>query len=109
MFNKEDLINANKRFATGKIVNQGSLEFAISSIKTKSWMDQVAYLIRALLVDHVFEDGNKRTAASVIAMYYTEFKIGFDPEKVNEILIKIIKQNINDITKIKRMIKNVTR
>ncbi len=109
MFYIHEVININKRFAKGIVVNKSSLEFALSSIKTKGWIDQVAYLVRAILLDHVFEDGNKRTAAAIIAAYYTEFEIGFDPQKIAYVILNIITKNINDINKIKRMIKNVVR
>jgi prophage maintenance system killer protein len=109
MFYINEIININKKFANGNIVNKSSLEFALSAIKTKGWIDQVAYLVRALLIDHVFEDGNKRTAASIIIAYYTEFKIGFDPQKITEVIVKITSKNINNVSKIKRMIKNVIR
>ena len=109
MFYVDEIIRINKKFATGAIVNRSSLEFALSSIKTKAWIDQVAYLVRALLADHVFEDGNKRTAAAIVIAYYTEFEIGFDPLRITETMIKITSKNIKDISKIKRMIKNVLR
>ncbi|MBW2977854.1 hypothetical protein KY331_03340 [Candidatus Woesearchaeota archaeon] len=109
MFYINEIININKKFANGNIVNKSSLEFALSAIKTKAWIDQVAYLVRALLIDHVFEDGNKRTAASIIIAYYTEFEIGFDPQKIVEAIIKITSKNINNVSKIKRMIKNAVR
>jgi len=109
MFYVNEIVNINKKFADGKVVNKGSLEFALSSIENKSWMDQLAYLVRALLIDHVFEDGNKRTAASLIAAYYTEFEIGFDPDKNVKNMIKIASKNINNISMIKRTIKNVVR
>jgi prophage maintenance system killer protein len=109
MFYINEIININKKFANGNIVNKSSLEFALSAIKTKGWIDQVAYLVRALLIDHVFEDGNKRTAATIITVYFTEFEIGFDLQKIANIIIKIASQNINNVSKIKRMIKNVVR
>jgi len=109
MFYLNEIVNINKKFANGNIINKSSLEFALSSIKDKGWIDQVAYLVRALLIDHVFEDGNKRTAAGIIIAYYTEFEIGFDPQKITEVIIKIISKNINNINKIKRMIKDVVR
>ncbi len=109
MFYIDELVKINKKFANGNILNKSSLEFALSSIKSKGWIDQVAYLVRALLVDHVFEDGNKRTAASIIIVYYTEFRVGFDSAKVAKVTRDITAKNINDISKIKRMIKNVVR
>ena len=109
MFYSNEIININKKFAKGTVINKSSLEFAFSSIKAKTWIDQIAYLVRAILIDRVFEDGNKQTAASIIIAYYTEFGIGFDPQKLAQVIIKITSKNINDINKIKRMIKNVVR
>ncbi|MBW2981445.1 Fic family protein [Candidatus Woesearchaeota archaeon] len=109
MFYINEIVNINKKFAKGIVMNKSSLEFALSSIKTKAWIDQIAYLVRAILLDHVFEDGNKRTAAVIIIIYFTELEIGFDPQKIAEIILNIITKNINDINKIKRMIKNVIR
>jgi len=104
---KDDLININKRFADGKIINSSSLEFALSN--KKSEMDQIAYLVRAFLIDHVFEDGNKRTATALISGYYAEYEIGFDAQKLIKNMIKIASENINDINKIRRLVKNVIR
>ena len=109
MFTKEGIIKINTRFESGNVINQSSLDFALSSIKDKSWMDQVAYLVRAILIDHVFEDGNKRTAAAIIIAYYTEFEIGFDPQKIVNLIVDIILKNITDLNKVKRMIKNAVR
>ncbi len=109
MFYKKEIVEINKKFADGKIVNDSSLEFTLSSIRSKPWVDQVAYLVRALAADHAFEDGNKRTAASIIIAYYTEFEIGFDPAKIAKTIIKITSKNIENIITIKRMIKNVVR
>jgi len=111
MFSIEDVIRINKEVTKGpgNIVNKSSLDFALSSIKTKPWFDQLAYLLRSILVDHVFEDGNKRTATAIISMYYTEFKIGFDMQKTVDVVTKISSKNIKDIGNIKRIIKNVIR
>lgn len=110
MFNEEDIVMLNKRFHNGRISNKSSLDFGISSSKkNNSWLEQLAYLLRSIIVDHVFEDGNKRTAALLIIVYYTELEIGFDPEKISRTIIEIAKHNVKDISKIKRMIKDVVR
>lgn len=110
MFSVEEIVMLNKKFHKGGISNKSSLEFAISSAeKNDNWLEQLAYLVRSIAVDHVFEDGNKRTAALLIIVYYTEFDIGFDAEKVTRTIIDIAKNNIKDISNIKRMIKDVTR
>ncbi len=108
MIQEENLITVDKRFANGVIVNKESLDLALSSPE-KGWMDQVAYLVKGLLVDHIFEKGNKRTAAIIIAASYTEFEIGFDAQRIDEIVVEIESKDIADIDKIKELIKSVIR
>ncbi|MBW2996524.1 Fic family protein [Candidatus Woesearchaeota archaeon] len=109
MFNEKDAVRLNKLFDKGLVRNKGSLSFAVSSIKNKSSLEQLAYLVRAIVLDHVFEDGNKRTAAVLIAAYFTEFEIGFDQDKVNKLVLDIASKNLKDIAQIRRMIKNAIR
>ncbi|MBW2980626.1 hypothetical protein KY360_04370 [Candidatus Woesearchaeota archaeon] len=108
MIPEDSLVNINKKFANGIIANKESLESALSQSE-KGWMDQVAYLVKALLLDNIFEDGNKRTAAAIIAASYTEFEIGFDPKRIAEMMVEISSKKIDDINKIKEMIKSVIR
>ena len=110
MISKEDVININKVFHKGNIVNNGSLEFAFSHTKdSKDWIKQLAYLVRAILIDHVFEDGNKRTASNLIMTVLENQKLAYDPNRINQIIIKILKDNISSVEKIRRMIKNAER
>ena len=106
----EDIVKINKQFDSGRIVNKSSLEFALSSSNdSKDWLKQLAYLVRAIIIDHIFEEGNKRTASALIMAVLEENKIAYDPQKVDAIIIEIIKNNITIINKIKRMIKDATR
>jgi len=109
MFSANDVVNINKRFSDGHLANKNSLEFAISSIKHKTSLDQISYLVRAIVVDHVFSDGNKRTAAAILIAFFIELEIGFDPDKIAKIILDISRKNISDINKIRRMIKNAIR
>ena len=107
MLSIQDIIDLNKEFDKGKIVNKGSLEFALSSIKnTKDWITQLAYLVRSISLDHVFEEGNKRTAAALIIGYAEVHKKGYDPTKVDKIVTTVIQKQIQDIKTIRRMIKH---
>ncbi len=65
--------------------------------------------MRAILLDRVFEKGNKRTASALIMSILEIHKEGYDPKKVDDVIVEIIKNNINNINKIRRMIKNVIR
>ena len=90
MFSVQDVIEVNKEFDKGKIVNEGSLEFALSSIKnTKDWITQLAYLIRSIVLDHVFEEGNKRTAVALIIAYAEAHKRAYDLTKIDKIIIAL--------------------
>jgi len=108
MIDKKDLIRLNKLFDDGVLVNESSLDFALSSIKkTKNWLEQLSYIVRALIVDHPFRDGNKRTAGAVIIAYFNLNNLEFDEEKIVKLVIELAKKSIIDIRKIRRKIKNV--
>jgi len=110
MLTKKAIIEINKEFDVGKVINEGSLDFAISSAnETKDWIKQLAYLTRAILIDHVFSEANKRTTAALIMAILEEKKVGYDPYKIDNLIINIIKNNITNINQIRRIIKDVIR
>jgi prophage maintenance system killer protein len=110
MLNKKDIIALNQEFDQGTIINEASLDFALSyANKTENWNKALAYLVRAILLDHVFEEGNKRTAALLIKTY-TEFEghTVYDDKLLMMIKVILLK-NIASIQKIEEMIKDVIR
>ncbi len=110
MITKQDIIEINKQFDKGNLVNESGLDFAFLNLQqTKDWLKQLAYLTRAILIDHVFEEGNKRTAAALIMTILEYQKIAYNPKQVDEIVLVILKKNISDINKLKRLIKNAIR
>ncbi len=72
---KEDLLRINKGFG-GILRNDSSLDFAIDIQKNKKFgiYKKLAYLWRAILVDHSFSDGNKRMAAFIALAFTKENK-----------------------------------
>lgn len=105
----EELVKVNKRFSNGRIINKSSLEFAESALRrTKNWQEQAAYIVRAIVADHTFEDGNKRTAAAYIIGLLETYKIPYDPFKVDKMVLTLAK-GTKSIDKIRRMIKNAIR
>ena len=106
--NKKDLIGINQEIGgNGKFHNEDSLDFALSIAKQKkSWLYELSYLSRALLVDHCFEDGNKRTSIIVIITYFENNNLDYDKDKLIKIVWTIAKKNVNDINKLMRMIKD---
>ena len=106
--NKKDLIGINQEVGSnGKLNNDSSIEFALSIAKQKkSWLYELSYIVRSLLVDHCFEDGNKRTAIAVIITYFENYDLDYDKDRLIKTVWNISKKNINDINKLMRMIKN---
>ena|SRR3989337_692127 len=106
-FNVKDIIAINRQFDDGEVVNYGSLEFAVDRAnRSGSWLRSCAYLVRAILIDHVFKEGNKRTAAAVIVAFLEEQDVQYHPEQVARSIAKILMKNITSITHIERVIKD---
>ena len=107
MLSKDEVVAINKLFHTGKISNESSLDFALTTLKkTKDWTTQLAYLIRTIVVDHAFEEGNKRTAAAIMISYAEAHKKPFDIYNIDKTIRDLIEKNITDIATIRRMIKH---
>lgn len=107
MLSIEDIVEINKQFDTGKLVNKSSLAFALSAAqKTKDWLTQLSYLIRSIVLDHVFEEGNKRTAVAVVFAHLKAHKKGYDVTKIDRIIIMVIQKQIQDIATIRRLLKD---
>ena len=69
----------------------------------------MAWLTRAILLDHVFEEGNKRTAALLIKTYSDYEGYETYDDKIVKIIKEIILKNITSIRKIEEMIKNAIK
>ena len=69
---KEDLLRINEGFG-GNLRNDASLDFAIDIQENQKFGEykKRTYLMRAILVDHPFSDGNKRTA-TFLALAFAE-------------------------------------
>tara|TARA_Y100000310_G_scaffold335989_1_gene419415 strand:+ start:2385 stop:2732 length:348 start_codon:yes stop_codon:yes gene_type:complete len=104
---KKDLIAINQKFAEGYFENESSLDYALDMFKQNiSWTKQLANLVRAILVDHVFTDGNKRTAYNVLLSYIEIKEYNIEEKKSLEIIKNIVLKNTNSIKKIQDMIEN---
>ncbi len=105
---KKDLIGINQEIGSnGKFRNESSIDFALSIAKQKkSWLYELSYIVRSLLVDHGFEDGNKRTAIISIITYFENNNLGYDKDKLIKTVWNISKKNTSDINKLMRLIKN---
>jgi len=109
-FTKKELIELNKKFG-GNLSRDGSLDYALSAQKHKKYGDykKLAYIWRAILVDHPFTDGNKRTALGAAIEFARKKKKNIDTDKLNKLIIKIAKKNIHSIAKIERSLRNAIK
>ncbi len=107
---KEDIVRINKGFG-GNLRNAASLDFALQMCENKKLGNykKLAYLLRALLVDHSFSDGNKRTAMFIsFAFAEDEGKIA-DRELLLHHIHSIASKNIINIRQIEMRLKNALR
>ena len=110
VLNKKDIVALNEEFDKGALHNEASLDFALGYAgKTENWTKALSFLVRAILLDHVFEEGNKRTAALLIKTYaeYEGHKTYDD--KIIKLIKNVIIKKISSIKKIEDMIKNAVK
>jgi len=107
-FNKKDIIRINQEIGEeGKLINPSALDYAVDRIRDKKdWLLELGYLVRSLLIDHAFKEGNKRTALALILFYFEDKSIKYDKEKMIKIVSKIAAKNVTNISKIARLIKS---
>jgi len=107
---KEDLLRINSGFG-GNLRNDASLDFAIGMQENNKLGDykKLAYLWRAILVDHPFSDGNKRTATFFALKFAEENKKQVDRELLIHHALSIAKNNINEIRQIEWRLKTCIR
>ena len=107
---KKELLRINKGFG-GNLRSDSSLDYAINKQKNKKLgpYKKLAYLFRAVLVDHPFTDGNKRTAAYIALVFAEENKKQVDRELLLHHIVSIAKKNITNIRQIEWRLKNAIR
>ena len=110
IISKEDLLRINKGFG-GNLRSDSSIDFAFLRLKDKKLGDykKLAYLMRAILVDHPFSDGNKRTATFVCLAFTNKTNKQVDRELLLHHMISIVKKNISEIRNIEWRLKNAIK
>lgn len=105
---KKDVVRINQDIgANGTFHNESSLDYALSVFKQrKGWLFELAQVTRSLLIDHVFQDGNKRTALAIILLYFDDKGIKPDEQRLLLTIEKISRKNINNINKIMGLIQD---
>ena len=107
---KEELLRINKGFK-GNIRSDSSFDFAIDMQKNKKLgiYKKLAYLFRAIIVDHTFSDANKRTATYLALKFADESKKQVDRDLLLHHIVSIAKNNETNIRNIERRLKNAIR
>jgi prophage maintenance system killer protein len=107
---KEDILRINNGFG-GNLRSSSSLDFAMDIQQNKKLgpYKKLAHLWRAILVDHPFSDGNKRTAAFIAFAFAKENNKQVNQELLIHHIISIAKQNISEIKNIEWRLKNAIR
>jgi len=107
---KVDILRINAGFG-GNLRSDSSVDFALEMQENKKIGDykKLAYLLRAILVDYPFSDGNKRTAMFLALRFAEEDKKQVDRELILHHIVSIAKQNIIEIKNIEYRLKNAIR
>ena len=107
---KKDLLRINHGFG-GNLRSDSSLDFAFNRIKNKKlgMYKRLAYLWRAILVDHPFSDGNKRTATFFALKFAEENHKQINRELLLHHALSIAKKNITNIRQIAWRLENAIR
>jgi len=107
---KEDLLRVNHGFG-GNLRSGSSLDFAFDKLEDKKigWYKKLAYLLRAILVDHPFSDGNKRTAMFLVFAFAKENKKEVNRDLLIHHITSIAKDNIQEIKNIDWRLKSAIK
>ena len=107
---KEDIIRIGKGFG-GTLRNSSSLDFALEKQIDKKLGEykKLAYLLRAILVDHPFSDGNKKTAMFIAFAFAEENNKQVDDDLLKHHILSIASKNITEIRNIEERMKNAIK
>ena len=98
---KKDLIRINKGFG-GNLRSDSGIDYALDVQKNNKLGDykKLAYLLRAILVEHPFSDGNKRTAMFLCLNFAEENKKQVNKDLLLHQILSIAKHSIINIRQI---------
>jgi|SRR3989344_598507 len=107
---KEDIVRIEGGFG-GTLRNPSSLDFALEKQQNKKLGEykKLAYLLRAILVDHPFSDGNKKTAMFIAFAFAEQFKKNVNEDLIKHHILSIASKNIIEIRAIEERLKNAIK
>ena len=108
MITLEEIVEINKAVG-GTTLNDGSIAFALHMAEKKAIYMKIALLLRAILIDHPFTDGNKRTALYTTYLLLERNDTPIDKAtriRIDKALMRIvIKQEDHSLVNIERRIR----
>ena len=107
---KEDIVRIARGFG-GVLRNSSSLDFALEKQEDDKLGEytKLAYLLRAILVDPPYSDGNKKTAMFVAFDFASQFNKTIDDELLKHHLLSIASKNITTIRVIGERMQNAIK
>ncbi len=107
---KEELLRINSGFR-GTRRSDSSIDFALDMQENPKLGEykKLAYLMRAIIVDHPFSDANKRTAMYLALKFAEENKKQIDRDLLLHHIVSIARNNETEIRNIERRLKNAIR
>jgi prophage maintenance system killer protein len=95
----------------GNLRSSSSLDFALEKQEDKKLGEykKLAYLLRAILVDHPFSDGNKKTAMFVAFNFADQIHKIVDEDLLKHHILSIASKNITNIRVIEERMKNAIK
>ena len=107
---KQDIMRINEEFG-GNLRNDASLDFAIQMQDNKRLgpYKKLAYLFRAILIDHPFSDGNKRTVMWVAYKFADEIDKKVDRDLLIHQITSIASRNIQEIRNVEWRLKTAVK
>lgn len=111
MWEKQEIVELNKSVGgSGKLLKEDSLVSEISAQKdANDWISQLAHVMRALLVGHAFKNRNEPTAVAVMVTTFDEMNVPYDPYAVDNVVIRITRKRIKNISTIRSMVRDAIR
>ena len=110
IISKETIVRIARGFG-GNLRNSSSLDFALEKQNDRKLGEykKLAFLLRAILVDHPFSDGNKKTAAFIALAFAEQNKKQVDEELMKHHILSIASKNIIEIRAIEERMKNAIK
>ncbi len=104
---KEGIIRINNGFG-GSLRNEASLDSTLNTQNNKKLgkYKKLAYLFRAILVYHVFSDGNKKTAVFIALAFAEQYNKTTNDQLLMHHTHSIASKNVNRVRNIELRLKN---